>query len=165
MIYADDTEIIESQSTDFEIDNFINNTQTIIGDIDLQEIFNQSVQGNSSKNIILKAIGTLLGKELKSALQMIISVLLIIIVHGILRNLSLNLGNEQTRKNSIFHTNYNANYNINESIYRYFGYCKECNRINVKCYIHINTISNVYVNFYRKCNHSRHSPIFNIIIK
>ena len=42
--------------------------------MDLNEIFESALSGNVSKNIIIKAIGKLLGKELTESLKMIVSI-------------------------------------------------------------------------------------------
>ena len=102
-VQATNENIIETQSEELNLDNFINETENIVGeDINLENIFSESIQGKSSKNTIINAIGVILGKELKESITMIISILLIIIVHGILRSVSENLGNEQTGKIGYF---------------------------------------------------------------
>lgn len=101
--YATNENIIEGQTKSLNIDNFISETENIIGeDINMKEVFNQSLKGKSSKSIIGKSIGVVLGKELKQALNMITSILIVIIIHGILKNVSSNLGNEQTGKIGYF---------------------------------------------------------------
>lgn len=102
-VQATNENIIESQSNELNINNFINQTESLVGqDIDLEDIFNESIQGKSSKNTIINTIGIVLGKELKQSLSMIISILLVIIIHGILRSVTENLGNEQTGKIGYF---------------------------------------------------------------
>lgn len=102
-IYATDSSIIESQSKELNIDKFISETENIVDkNINFENIFNESIKGKSSNNIIIKIIGTLLGKELKEALKIITSILIIIILHGILKSISENLGNEQTGKIGYF---------------------------------------------------------------
>ena len=82
--YATNENIIENQSKELNIDNFIEETENITNtNIDLKTIFDNSIKGESSKNII-------------------ISVLLLIIIHGILKNISENLGNKQTGKIGYF---------------------------------------------------------------
>lgn len=101
--YATDNTIIESQTGELNIDQFISETENIVNeDINFKDIFNQSIQGKSSNNIIIKMIGTLLGKELKETLKLITSILIIIILHGILKSISENLGNDQTGKIGYF---------------------------------------------------------------
>lgn len=101
-LYATDS-IIESQIEELNIDKFISETNNIIDeDINFEDIFSKSIQGKSSSNIIVKIIGTLLGKELREALKIITSILIIIILHGILKSISENLGNQQTGKIGYF---------------------------------------------------------------
>ena len=100
---ATNENIIQSQSEEINIDNFISETESIIGEnVNLETIFDQSIKGQSSKSAIIRAIGTVLGKELRQAISMVVSILLIIIVHGILKSVSENLGNEQTGKIGYF---------------------------------------------------------------
>lgn len=95
--YATTNELIESQNSELNIDKFISETEQVVGEnIDFGEIFNQSIKGKSSSNLLFKAAGTVLGKELREALNMVTSILIIILLHGILKSISANLGNEQT---------------------------------------------------------------------
>ncbi len=101
--YASNEELLQSQTNDLNIDKFISESEKVIGnEIDLDEIFVKSLKGESSKNIIINAFGIILGKELKESVNMVISILLVIIIHGILKNISENLGNEQTGKIGYF---------------------------------------------------------------
>lgn len=101
--YASNNELLETQSSELNIDKFISETEQIINqNIDFKEIFNESVKGKNSSNLILNSIGTVLGKELKEALNMVTSILIIILLHGILKSISSNLGNEQTGKIGYF---------------------------------------------------------------
>lgn len=70
--------------------------------IDLNEIFDNALTGKVSGNIIIKSIGILLGKELAESVKMIISILIVIIIHGILKTIIENLGNEQAGKIGYF---------------------------------------------------------------
>lgn len=101
--YASNTEVLENQSNELNIDKFISDTEQIVNqDIDFGEVFNESIKGKSSSNLIFKTIGTVLGKELRQALNMVTSILIIILLHGILKSISENLGNEQTGKIGYF---------------------------------------------------------------
>lgn len=101
--YASNNELLDSQRNELNIDKFISDTEQIVNqDIDFGEIFNESVKGKSSSNLIFKAIGAVLGKELRDALNMVTSILVIILLHGILKSISENLGNEQTGKVGYF---------------------------------------------------------------
>lgn len=101
--YASNNELLETQSSELNIDKFISETEQIVDqNIDFKEIFNESVKGKTSSNLIIKTIGTVLGKELKEALNMVTSILIIILLHGILKSISSNLGNEQTGKIGYF---------------------------------------------------------------
>ena len=66
--------------------------------INLNEIFGDAIKGKTSGNIILKGLGKILGSELKESMKMVISILLIIVICGMLRSISENIGNNQTSK-------------------------------------------------------------------
>ncbi len=100
---ASNEEIIDGQADELKLNEFISQTENIVGkEIDLDEIFNNSIKGESSKNAIINAMGIVLGKELKQSISMIISILIIIVIHGILKSISENLGNKQTGKIGYF---------------------------------------------------------------
>lgn len=102
-VYASNSEIVESQNSELNIDKFISETEKIVGEnIDFSDVFQESLKGKTSTNILIKIIGTVLGKELRQALNMITSILIVIILHGILKSISSNLGNEQTGKIGYF---------------------------------------------------------------
>lgn len=102
-VYATNENVIDTQIEQLNIDSFISETENIVGtNINVEEIFDQSLKGKVSKNAIINAIGTVLGKELKQALSIITSIILVVIIHGVLKNISNSLGNEQTGKIGYF---------------------------------------------------------------
>jgi len=101
--YATNSELLENQASELNIDKFISDTEQIVNqDINFEEIFNQSIKGKGSSSLIFKTIGAVLGKELREALKMVTSILIVILLHGILKSISENLGNEQTGKIGYF---------------------------------------------------------------
>lgn len=96
-------EALQEQINAEEMEEVISNLENLSEiELDLNEIFNNALSGQVSKNIIIKSIGGLLGKELTESVKMIISILIVIIIHGILKSITENLGNEQTGKIGYF---------------------------------------------------------------
>ena len=92
-------ELIQSQIQDMNINSIIDKAEKDTkNNIDFNTIFEESLQGNLSQNIIIHTVGKILGTELKESLKMLVSILLIIIIYGLMKNISENLGNNQTGK-------------------------------------------------------------------
>lgn len=91
-------EILDSTEEKFNINGFIKETQEYAGDffedIDLSDMLNQAIQGKVDNQSILKKIIKLLGKEVNSSLKTLISILVIIVIHGILKSITDNLDNK-----------------------------------------------------------------------
>lgn len=100
-VFAEDTEenekIIESTKEDFNIKGFIDEAEKYTGDffenMDLTDMFNQAIQGKIDNQKLYKKIINLLGKEVTSSLKTLISILVIIVIHGILKSITDNLEN------------------------------------------------------------------------
>lgn len=89
--------IMTSTQEKFNISGFIEQAQKYTGeffdDIDLRDMLNQSMQGKiNNKSIFQKAI-KLLGREVGTSLKIIISILVIIVIHGILKSITDSLEN------------------------------------------------------------------------
>lgn len=92
-------ELIQSQIQDMNINSIIDKAEKDTkNNIDFNTIFEESLQGKVSQNIIINTVGKILGTELKESLKMLVSILLIIIIYGLMKNISENLGNNQTGK-------------------------------------------------------------------
>lgn len=91
-------EILDSTEEKFNINGFIKETQEYAGDffedMDLSDMLNQAIQGKVDNQSILKKIIKLLGKEVNSSLKTLISILVIIVIHGILKSITDNLDNK-----------------------------------------------------------------------
>ena len=91
-------EIMQSTIEKFNISKFIKEAEQHTGDffedIDLEEILNQAVQGNIDNKTIYKKIIKLLGTEISSTIKILISILVIVVIHGILKSLTDNLENK-----------------------------------------------------------------------
>ena len=98
-VKASQEELVEEQIKDLQVDTLIQDIEKVTDkNINLNEIFGEAIKGKTSSNIILKGLGKILGTELKESMKMVISILLIIVICGMLRSISENIGNNQTSK-------------------------------------------------------------------
>lgn len=85
-------ETIEEQQEEFGIQNFIKNTKEYTGeffeDIDISSILNDAVQGRIDNSTLFKRIWNLFGKEVKSGINAIVSILVVVVIHSILKSIS-----------------------------------------------------------------------------
>lgn len=90
-------EVINSQMDSFNISNFIDEankySNDILKDIDIQELLNNAIKGELDTNQLLKNIFPLLGTEIKEALKVMGSIL-IVLIHSVLKSISDNLNNK-----------------------------------------------------------------------
>ena len=95
--YATD-DVIISQMDSLKISNFINEskkyTEEIFPDLDVSKLLNDAISGKFDENSIFKNILNLFGKEIKNTLKILVSILVIVLIHSIFKNISENLGNE-----------------------------------------------------------------------
>lgn len=91
-------EVINSQMDSFNISNFIDEankySNDILKDIDIQELLNNAIKGELDTNQLLKNIFPLLGTEIKEALKVMGSILIIVLIHSVLKSISNNLNNK-----------------------------------------------------------------------
>ena len=82
----------------FNISNFIDEankySNDILKDIDIQELLNNAIKGELDTNQLLKNIFPLLGTEIKEALKVMGSILIIVLIHSVLKSISDNLNNK-----------------------------------------------------------------------
>lgn len=98
-IFAEtEDEIMGTTQEKFNINKFLKETQEYAGDffddMDLSDILNQAIQGKIDNQTIYKKILKLLGTEVNSSLKTLISILVIIVIHGILKSITDNLENK-----------------------------------------------------------------------
>lgn len=95
-------EIMETTQDKFNISEFINEaekyTGDVLGDIDLNDMLNNAIKGNIDNKTIYQKILKLLGSEVNSSLKILISVLVIIVIHGTLKSVTDNLENNDISK-------------------------------------------------------------------
>lgn len=95
-----DTEddVINSQMDSFNISNFIDEankySNDILKDIDIHELLNNAIKGEVDTNQLLKNIFPILGTEIKEALKVMGSILIIVLIHSVLKSISDNLNNK-----------------------------------------------------------------------
>lgn len=100
-VFAEDEqteeEIMKSTQEKFNISGFIVQAEQYTGeffeDVDLTDMLNQAVQGKINNKSIYQKIIKLFGKEVTSSLKVLISILVIIVIHGILKSITDSLEN------------------------------------------------------------------------
>jgi stage III sporulation protein AE len=95
-------EIIKEQSDILNISSFVEEgeryTKEVFPEISIENLLTSAITGNIDNGMIAKAIFSLFGKEVISAITLLGSILVIIIVHSILKSISENIGNESVSK-------------------------------------------------------------------
>lgn len=90
-------EIMSSTQEKFNISGFLKEAQKYTNEsfeeIDLSSMLGQAIQGKVDNNKLYKIIMKLLGKEVSSSLKILISILVIIVIHGILKSITDSLDN------------------------------------------------------------------------
>lgn len=106
-----DEEMINSQKETFGISSFIKNANKYTGDffegIDINSMLNSAIKGNIDNNTLYKKIINLLGKEVKTGIKSLVSILIIIVIHSILKSISENFQNDNVSK-MIYYVQYIA---------------------------------------------------------
>lgn len=100
--YADNEETLNEQQQEFGIQDFVNNSKQYAGeffeDIDIGEVLNDALKGEVDNSNIFKKVLNILGKEVVNSLKAIVSILVIIIIHSILKSISESLENDGIAK-------------------------------------------------------------------
>ena len=93
---------LEEQQETFGVSSFIEKSKQYTGeffeDIDINDILNSSIKGEIDNSTIYKKILNLLGKEVQSGIKTLISILVIIIIHSVLKSVSESLENDNISK-------------------------------------------------------------------
>lgn len=94
--YATDA-IISSQMEALNLSSFIKEgeayTKEIFPDMDLNSFLNSAIRGEIDNKIIVKGILSVFGDELVSAISLLGTVLIVVIIHSLLKNFTENLNN------------------------------------------------------------------------
>lgn len=100
--YSSEDITMKEQQEEFKIQDFINNSKKYTGDffenIDINKLLNEAIQGKVDNNTLIKRIFYLFGGEVTKNLKTIVSILVIILIHSILKSISENLKNDSISK-------------------------------------------------------------------
>lgn len=100
--YSNEDITMKEQQDEFKIQDFISNSKKYTGDffenIDINKILNEAIQGKVDNNTLLKRIFYLFGGEVTKNLKTIVSILVIILIHSILKSISESLENDNISK-------------------------------------------------------------------
>ena len=98
-------DIIEEQKSSLNISEFIAQsqkyTENIFGETDFNKLLNSAMEGKVDNNLIGESVLNLLGKEFVGALRTISTIMVIIVIHSILKNISEGLENKRDRKSVV----------------------------------------------------------------
>ncbi len=99
---TNNNQILEEQKQNFGITDFIKETQKYTNDffenINISEIFNSALTGKIDNGKIVKKIISIFGTEIRKSILTLISILVIIVIHSILKSISDNLDNGNIEK-------------------------------------------------------------------
>lgn len=97
-----DEDTISSQEEVLGINSFIENSKQYSGeffnDLDITDILNSAIKGEIDNSIIYGRILNLLGEETKTGITSLISILVVIVIHSILKTVSESLENDNISK-------------------------------------------------------------------
>ena len=96
-------EAIQEQQEEFGIQDFIDKSKEYASgeffeNIDIGTILNQAIQGNIDNNNILKTILSMFGIEIFDTIKAIVSILVVIVIHSLLKSISESLENDGIAK-------------------------------------------------------------------
>ena len=104
--YGVDADILDSQQENLGISDFIKTSkqyvQTTLGDIDLQNIFEDAITGRIGNTNLFNSFLNILGRETKTAVSNIGIIMIVIIIHSILVSISESLGNKSVSQIAYF---------------------------------------------------------------
>mgnify|MGYP000167377262 CR=1 FL=1 len=90
-------EIMQTTEEKFNINEFIKEADKYSGDffadINIKDMFNEAMQGKINNQTLFKKIIKLFGQEVNTSLKVLISILVIIVIHGILKSITDSLDN------------------------------------------------------------------------
>ena len=97
-VYGTNADIIQEQKSSLNISGFINEskkyTEEIFPDLDLSELMESAIKGEVTNKTILSSVFSMFGKEIKSTIKTLASILIIVVIHSIFKSVSENLGNK-----------------------------------------------------------------------
>lgn len=99
---ADNEETLKEQQEEFGITNFIQDAQEYSGEFfeetDIDIILKNALKGEVDNSSLGKRILSLLGKEVLSGIRAVLTILVIVMIHSILKSISESLENENIAK-------------------------------------------------------------------
>ena len=98
-VFADtENEVMNNTQEKFNINSFIKEADKYTGDfledVNLGDMLNQAIQGKVDNKTLYQKIFKMFGKEITVSLKTLISILVIIVIHGILKSVTDNLENK-----------------------------------------------------------------------
>ena len=91
-------EIINSQKENLNISEFIKEaekyTKESLPGVDLNDLLSTAISGNIDNSKLLNMLWRLVGKEVLNSAGVLASIIVIVVIHGILKNISEGLGNK-----------------------------------------------------------------------
>ena len=91
-------DILQSQQDSLNISSFLKEaekyTESVYEDINVNELFSSALTGKIDNEKIFKGIASLFGKEIVTAISVLGSIVVIIIIHSILKSISEGFGNK-----------------------------------------------------------------------
>lgn len=95
-------EILSSQTNALGINEFLNSakkyTASSFPDLDISKLFSESISGNIGNAFEISNFGNIFLNELRTAIGLMISVVVVIIIHSIFKAIIENLGNSSSSK-------------------------------------------------------------------
>lgn len=97
-----ESEIFQEQQSEFKIKDFLKETKkytsNFLENIDISEIFKDATKGKIDNKKIFVKILNLLGKEVKGTLKTLISILIIVLIHSLLKSITDGLEHKEVSK-------------------------------------------------------------------
>lgn len=97
-----ESEIFQEQQSEFKIKDFLKETKkytsNFLENIDISEIFKDATKGKIDNKKIFGKILNLLGKEVKGTLKTLISILIIVLIHSLLKSIIDGLEHKEVSK-------------------------------------------------------------------
>ena len=97
-----ESDIFQEQQSEFKIKDFLKETKkytsNFLENIDISEIFKNATKGKIDNKKIFGKILNLLGKEVKGTLKTLISILIIVLIHSLLKSITDGLEHKEVSK-------------------------------------------------------------------
>ena len=97
-LHCSTEEILAEQKEELNISSFIKEanqyTKDTFPNLNMGELFNSAITGDVDNGILYKAIVAIIGKEIISGITALVSILVIIVIHSILKTISEGLENK-----------------------------------------------------------------------